>query len=177
MALNDVRATRRITDLSRLRELEATMPMALKILSVIGNPPQTIKLQIKIPTAKDQRFPTIKQNQSEVRIILPESYPLPPGPTVTFSTPIYNPNVYESGMWCFGDWSPTENLALFVKRLMKVIALDPEIVNIASPANRAAATWYEQQRAVNPAQFPTIVLSNLIAEGPKKPKITWRAIN
>ncbi len=175
MAINEVSATRRRSDLAKLRELQARMPRALAILGVTGDPVRSIKLRINIPTAKSGAYPQDKQETSEVEIVLPENYPFPPGPFVTFSTPIWNPNVYASGKWCFGEWKVTENLELFVTRLMKVIALDPVIVNPRSAANGEAASWFVRQHSLHPELFPTVSLSGLIAEAPK-PSIAWRSI-
>jgi ubiquitin-protein ligase len=173
--LNGALAIRRTTDLAKLRELQARMPRALEILGVTGDPPRAIKLRIRIPTAKNESFPQEKQEVNEVEIVLPASYPLPPGPLVNFTTPIWNPNVYPSGKWCFGEWKITENLELFVTRLMKVIALDPTIINPRSAANGDAARWYVQLHDRRPDLFPTVSLAGLMAQAEKQ-KIAWRTI-
>lgn len=173
--MREASALRRRTDLAKLKELQARMPQTLEILKVVGDPPHLINLRIRIATAKNAKFPEQKQNVSDVEILLPESYPLPPGPSVTFSTSIFNPNVYPSGKWCFGEWKITENLELFVTRLMKVIALDPTIINPRSPANAEAARWYMQAKDRQPGLFPTVSISGLITEV-EKPKISWRSV-
>ncbi len=173
--MNDAYAIRRRTDLEKLRGLQKRMPRTLEILSVTGDPPQSIKLRINIPTAKSAAYPQEKQNWSEVEIQFLQTYPFPPGPSVSFVTPIWNPNVYESRKWCYGRWTVTENLELFVLRLMKVIALDPTIINPQSPANVAARDWYVQTRRQRPQLFPTVTVSQLMVEA-EKPKIAWRTI-
>jgi ubiquitin-protein ligase len=173
--MNEASAIRRKSDLDKLRDLQAKLPRALEIVRVTGTPPKLVRLRIRIPTAKNRRFPQDQQDTSEVEIAFSESYPLPPGPLVNFQTPIWNPNVYSSGRWCFGEWKITENLALFVTRLMKVIALDPEIINPRSPANADAANWYVQMRRQQPNLFPTVSLMSLMAEA-VPPKIGWRTI-
>lgn len=172
--MSEVSALRRRSDLAKLRELQSRMPRILEILEVTGNPPRSIKLRIRIPTAKNANYPKEKQEVNEVKIDLPENYPFT-GPSVNFTTPIWNPNVYSSGKWCFGDWTITENLELFVTRLMKVIALDPTIVYPASPANTEAAHWYVKLKGRRPELFPTVLLSELMAEV-EKAKIAWRPI-
>lgn len=173
--MNETSALRRRTDLAKLRELQSKMPRALEILGVTGDPPRSIKLRIRIPTARNAKYPQEKQELNEVEIVLPENYPFLPGPSVNFTTPIWNPNVHPSGKWCYGDWIVTENLELFVARLMKVIALDPTIVNPASAANYEAARWYVVLKGRRPELFPTVSLSGLLAEA-EKPKIVWRPI-
>jgi len=175
MAVNGVSATRRRTDIIKLQELQAKMPRTLTILGVKGIPAQAVKLRIRIPTAHNNAYPRERQEASEVEIILPENYPFPPGPSVNFKTPIWNPNVYKSGKWCFGEWKITDNLALFVIRLMKVIALDPAITNPLSAANGEAAGWYVQSHRLHPELFPTVSLSGLMVEAPQ-PTIAWRSI-
>lgn len=173
--MNEASAIRRRTDLAKLRELQTRASRALEILRVTGEPPRSIRLRIRIPTAKSARYPQEKQDVNEVEIVLPESYPLPPGPFVNFITPIWNPNVYSSGKWCFGEWKITENLELFVTRLMKVIALDPTIINPRSAANAEAARWYVQLHQQRPELFPTVAVSGLLAEA-EKSKIAWHTI-
>jgi ubiquitin-conjugating enzyme E2 T len=172
--MNSVSALRRRTDLTKLQELQVRYSHGLKIIDVFGDPPQKIKLGIRIPTAKNANYPKEKQEVTEVEIHFPEKYPLE-GPTVKFLTPIWNPNVYSSGKWCFGDWKPTENLELFVMRLMKVIALDPLIVNPLSAANSDAARWYVELKKMQPPIFPTISLQDLGVEI-EKPKLSWKSI-
>lgn len=151
------------------------MPQILQISRVDGSPPRVVALRIRIPTAKNPNFPADHQDVSDVTIQLPDKYPFPPGPTVVFDTPIWNPNVYESGRWCYGDWKITENLELFVIRLMKVIALDPSIVYPQSPANSAAAAWYQQIIRQRPNLFPTLSVTDAaVAEA--RHTMTWRTI-
>lgn len=173
--MSEASAIRRRTDLEKLRELQARMPQTLEILGVMGDPPRSVKLRIKLPTAKSAGYPQEKQDVNEVEIHLPENYPFPPGPFVSFTTPIWNPNVYPSGKWCFGEWKITENLGLFVIRLMKVIALDPTIINPHSAANGDAARWYLRLHGRHPELFPTVSISGLMVEA-EKPKIAWRTI-
>jgi hypothetical protein len=169
-----VSGQRRREDLAKLRALQSRLPQVLTILGVSGDPPRSISLRIALPTAVDAKFPATRQAVSEVEIQLPETYPLPPGPLVLFRTPIWNPNVYASGKWCFGEWKMTENLELFVKRLMQVIALDPAIINTMSPANADAAKWYDATRVSQPKLFPTASVDALAA--PAKPDMVWRPI-
>ena len=173
--MHEASALRRRSDLKKLRELQAKMPRTLQILNVRGDPAWSLRLQIRIPTAKNSNYPSDSQEISEVEIVLPESYPFPPGQDVSFSSPIWNPNVFPSGKWSYGDWKITENMELFVIRLMKVIALDPDIVNPKSPANHDAADWYSQQKKQYPKTFPTVSWPELMSDS-FKPKISWHTI-
>lgn len=171
----DPHTIRKVSDLEKLRRLQGRMPRTLQILEVSGDPPQLIKLRINIPTAGSPAFPRERQEINIVEIQLPQTYPLPPGPNVLFTTPIWNPNVFVSGKWCYGNWTITENLELFVLRLMQVIALDPTIIYPQSPANKPAADWYEHLRRHQPTLFPTVSVTQLLVEI-EKPRITWRTI-
>ncbi len=173
--MGDPHAIRKREDLAKIKVLQRKIPGILEIGKVIGDPPRSITLCLRIPTAKNGSYPRERQETNEVEIQLPANYPFPPGPMVQFKTPIWNPNVYPSGKWCFGGWNVTENLELFVVRLMKVIALDPTIINPRSAANGDAARWYLQIQKRQPDLFPTVSVSGLIAEA-YKPKISWRNI-
>ncbi len=176
MAVNEVSAKRRRADIDKLIELQTRIPRALEILSVIGDPARSIRLRINVPTAINRHYPTEIQKITDVEITLPDNYPFPPGPTVIFKTPIWNTNVYTSGKWCYGEWKITENLELFVIRLIKVIALDPTIINPKSAANSDAAHWYIMKLAENPKLFPTIQFASLF-ELPPKLKMAWNNIS
>lgn len=174
--MNQVFALRKREDLAKLRALRERMPRTLEIIRESGDPPNWITLAIHIPTAPNQSYPREKQLVSEVDIKLPEQYPLKAGPKIVFTSPIWNPNVFDSGRWCYGDkWSITENLEMLVIRLMQVIALDPAVINLKSAANREAAGWYHRMMKANSRIFPTISVIGLMAEQPKK-KMTWRTI-
>ncbi len=175
MPISGVSATRRKADIAKLEELQARMPKTLQIIHITGDPARSINLRINIPTVKNSSYPREKQEVNEIQIDLPENYPFPPGPSVNFKTPIWNPNVYKSGKWCFGEWKITENLELFVVRLMKIIALDPTIINPRSAANGDAATWFVKNQTLHPNMFPTVALSYLMSEA-TRPSIAWRSI-
>ena len=69
---------------------------------------------------------------------------------------MFHPNVYPSGLVCLGaKWLPSEGMDLFVRRIVRLLAFDPLIVNVHSVANGAALRWYLAARARYPAAFPT----------------------
>lgn len=173
--MNPASATRRRADVEKLRALADRIPGILAINSVTGNPATKIRLRLWVPTARDENFPRNVQRQTDAEIILPECYPLPPGPAVNFLTPVWHPNIYPSGRWCTGTWQITENLELFVIRMMKVLAFDRTIVNADSAANYQAAVWYRNLTKTNPRIFPTMDLGVAIAP-PSKPALVWNTI-
>ena len=172
--MNNANSIRKNADLAKLKELQSKMPKVLEIIKIKGDPPYSITCKVKIPTPRNNQFPITRQELSEFEIQLPEKFPFQQ-PIVTFKTPIWNPNIYDSGKWCFGDWKITENMELFIIRLMKVIALDPQIINPASPANSQAARWYVKNLTTSPNLFPTISLKDFMIDF-NKPKISWRNI-
>lgn len=173
MSVRSVSCERRRSDYAKLLALQARLPHVLTVSSAEGDAPHHIGLRIAIPTAVDESFPRRSQAVSHVRITLGENYPFPPGPDVAFTTPIFNPNVFASGKWCYGGWQISENLELFVMRLLRVIALDPQIVNTKSPANSDAARWYRRARERSQEMFPTVSLSAAAAAA-QPAAMQWR---
>jgi ubiquitin-protein ligase len=170
----DAHSKRRREDLAKLRELQAEFRGVLFITHVLGDPVTSVELEIKLETARNDRFPNEKQLANAVRIELPARYPFDP-PKVTVTTPIWNPNIFTSGLICLGQkWIPTHNLGLLVQRVMQIIALEPAIINLASPANGDAGKWYANSVRRNPSLFPTVALDSLRASA--QPKIIWRTI-
>src|ERR1039457_1743970 len=138
----DAHATRRLTDIANVEELQTEFRGVVAITHTAGNPVHLVELEIKLKTARSAKFPDEIQVSNAVQIQLSARYPFEP-PKVTVTTPIWNPNIFPSGLICLGQkWIPTHNLALLVKRVMRILALDPEIINLASPANSEAAKWY-----------------------------------
>jgi ubiquitin-protein ligase len=100
-------------------------------------------------------YPSRRETRVVVHVALPERYPFM-APVATVRTPIWHPNVFASGTICLGTrWIAAQGLDLFVERLLRLLTFDPLLVNTASPANRDAASWYEQRRREYPGAFPT----------------------
>jgi hypothetical protein len=87
-------------------------------------------------------------------------------------------NVFASGLVCLGElrdrWNTTTNLALVVKWVMQILALDPALVGHGAPANGEAAQWYIAAKRRNPGMFPTVPLDSLRASAQRT--IQWRTI-
>jgi ubiquitin-conjugating enzyme E2 T len=170
----DAHAIRRQADIAKLQELQTEFRGTVSVTRTAGTPVNLVELEIKLRTARNERFPDEAQVSNAVQIQLPARYPFEP-PKVTVKTPIWNPNIFTSGLICLGQqWIPSHNLALLVQRVMQIVALDPAIINLKSPANSEAAKWYATASRRNPAQFPTVQLDSLRAS--VKPTIQWRTI-
>ena len=80
--------------------------------------------------------------------------------------------MYASGSICFGTkWLPSEGLELLVRRVAQIITFDPSILNVDSPANVDAKTWYLGARQRYPGNFPTDTFSFERAE--QKKTMSW----
>jgi hypothetical protein len=170
----DPRARRRDEDVRRLYALEAQYRGMLDVLEVDGQPPQRVRLRLAIPIARSAVFPLDRHAVSELVVELPEAYPLQE-PRLTITTPVFNPNVYASGVVCHGmTWMPTEGLDLLVVRVMRLLALDPAIVNLRSAANGLAAAWYRVVIAQHPGAFPSIATQAL--RRAERPAVAWGAV-
>ncbi len=80
------------------------------------------------------------------KMILLPAYP-DVAPTVDFklSGPIFHPNFWDDGPLCYGNkWSRNTTLSEFVIDIVKMMQY--EIVNIDSPANKNANSWYKKNK-------------------------------
>ena len=154
-------AERRRQDLGRLESLCASSGGRLLFLSRKGDPAHEFTIEIRCRTAGSDRYPAESVARSSVRISLPARYPFD-APTAEVLTPAFHPNVYPSGRICFGTrWLPTEGLDLLVRRIGQILTFDPAVLNVGSPANPTAVSWYLSVRARNPQAFPTDTLGFL----------------
>jgi len=170
----DAHARRRQEDIAKLHDLQSEFRGVVSVTRTVGNPVTLVELEIRLETVRNARYPEDKQIANALQIELPARYPFDP-PKVTVTTPIWNPNIFTSGLICLGQkWIPTHNLALLVQRVMQILVLDPTIINLASPANGDAAKWYAGAIRRNPLLFPTVRLDSLRV--PPQRKMVWRTI-
>ncbi len=162
---------RRNQDVNKLNQLSKESGGKIQVLSTVGNPISKIVVKLIYPTAVDSNYPKKIQPTSTIVINLSSRYPFDE-PTVSFEKPIvFHPNIYSSGRICFGTkWLPTEGLDLLVKRVIKIITFDADILNEQSPANTSALNWY--RKAVNQysSSFPTTKNININST---TPKMSW----
>jgi hypothetical protein len=52
-------------------------------------------------------------------------------------------------------WLPSEGMDLFVRRVLRLLAFDPLLVNLRSVANHAALAWYQRTLRQQPQAFPS----------------------
>lgn len=165
---------RRHNDVAKLRELARQSKGRIEIESVGGNPPHTVNVNLHFNTAPSRTYPESVQKMTKVKVSLPARYPFV-GPQAFISTPIFHPNVFNSGQICLGaKWLPTENLELLVRRIIQILIFDPAVVNEQSPANGDALTWYRGAKRAHPARFPTD--SALLTKSVEEKKMSWSDI-
>jgi len=170
----DAIAKRRQEDVTKLLDLAAEYRGVLAVMRTTGNPVASVELAISLATVRSERYPDERQSVSDVRIDLPTRYPFDP-PKFNVTTPVWNPNIYPSGLICMGEkWIPTHNLAMLVRRVLQILSLDPSIINLASPANTEAAQWYAAARRRDLSLFPTVRLETLRVA--TKPTIQWKTV-
>jgi ubiquitin-protein ligase len=169
-------ADRRTEDLKKLHDLAARSNGKLRVVRSSGDPPSDIALSFNLKTARSSSYPKEIQNGIMVAIKLPARYPFQE-PSAHIETPIFHPNVYTSGMICFGiKWLPTQGLELLARRIAQIVIFDPTILNEQSPANSAAREWYRGAIRDFPGSFPTDTFDVVAAEQ-KRGKISWTDVS
>lgn len=148
-------ATRLRTDLERLRALAATTGGRIVVRSERSAAFAGVQIDLRYAVPGSERYPAEIQRQTRLTVSLPARYPFQ-APVASVHPAVWHPNVFPSGTICLGTrWLPTEGLDLFVQRVVRLLTFDPLLVNTASPANRAAAAWYERALRRHPGAFPS----------------------
>jgi ubiquitin-protein ligase len=157
---------RRDEDVAKLKALEHRTGGKIRVLKTNGNPISVIDIQIEVRTSSDASYPQKSIGTVNARINLAVRYPFE-APVISLNTTVFNPNIYPSGKVCLGSkWLPTEFLDLLVLRLFKILAFDETIINVASPANGAAAVWYQRAKRDHPKEFPSDSITSGATQSP-----------
>lgn len=142
-------------DLARLRELETASGGRIGLVALPVPGRSRIVLDLDYATSGSAGYPREVQRRSRIEIELGLRHPFQP-PKVTVLTPVFHPHVFPSGVVCIGSrWSASEGMDLFVRRIARLLAYDPLLVNPGSIANPGAFHWYESARRRHPEAFPT----------------------
>ncbi len=150
---------RRDADIDRLKTLEERSRGQLQITHLPKGADNTIRFQLNLPTAGGPEYPTRVQPAIRFQVELPARYPFEAPVARLGDTPVYHPNVFESGVICVGSkWNPSEGLDVYVTRLCKLLTFDGMLVNLRSIAHAAAGNWYSSARRANPKSFPSAVI-------------------
>ena len=111
----------------------------------------------------------------EVILFAPKGYPLSGELKATFLAPFpFHPNVYEKGLVCFGRaLSPSMTMKRLLEMIAQMMAFESPPTDPRSPANPAAAIWYNAKRVE--LRFPTRTISFVAIEN-SRPKLKWKDI-
>ncbi len=157
--MSKIRQNRLISDYKNLQALIAScyfkQSFIINIINVQGNPPE--KYRIKISNC--QGIESLKHNKPKYRtehIItisdFPQDYPDPGQiPTVKAETPLFHPNVYSDGRFCFRGSDRNrlnQPLDTLIKRIVSMIQY--ENLRFGVPANSQAKTWANSNRHLFP---------------------------
>ena len=145
---------RRQSDRSLIEALQERSGGQLEILSSFDQQAKHLRLRAALPSAKNDNYPNEQSSHIGITISFPPRYPFEQ-PTAKVDTPIFHPNVFANMTICLGtQWSISEGLDLFVARILRLLTFDPQLVNIHSAANGAAARWYKQLSTRQSTAFP-----------------------
>ncbi|RUS92680.1 hypothetical protein DSM106972_098540 [Dulcicalothrix desertica PCC 7102] len=170
MSIRDERLTNDYRALQRLCAFNE--PVKIKILEKRGEPPDYYRIQLSNCKGVESVSSNIPKYRTEHIIVIsnfPSEYPDPGKlPNVTMETPIFHPNVFSHGGFCFkgGELEKlNQPLDALVKRVISMIQY--EIRRFGVPANSNARDWAN----INQHLFP---LSTDSTTSQSKPNLTWR---
>jgi hypothetical protein len=160
--------SRRDADVERVRALAAASGGSIGIVTLPAPGRPRFVLDLFYATAGSPQYPQARQPSSRVAIELAVRHPFAP-PVTTVLTPVFHPHVFASGVVCIGaKWIASEGMDLFVRRLARLLAFDPLLMNAQSIANGAAQAWYALALARHPQAFPTDAAALALAEPPTR---------
>ena len=158
-------AMRREVDVERVRALAAASGGRIGIVTLPAPGRPRFVLDLACTTAGSQRYPREQRTTTRLAIDLAPRHPFAP-PIATVLTPIFHPHVFASGLVCIGaKWLPSEGMDLFVKRIVRLLAFDPLLMNPVSIAHGAAQAWYQSAQRLHPEDFPTDPAAIAFASG------------
>jgi hypothetical protein len=160
--------SRRDADVERVRALAAASGGRIGIVTLPLPGRSRFVLDLGYATVSSPQYPQVRQPSSRVSIELAARHPFAP-PVTTVLTPVFHPHVFASGVVCIGaKWIPGEGMDLFVRRVVRLLAFDPLLMNPQSIANGAAQAWYAVALARHPTAFPTDAAALALAEPPTR---------
>ena len=153
--MNPLEARRR-EDLGRVRALCERSGGRLRLVSADSEAPSELRLHARLRVALDGAYPRRAGDAVELRIVIPQGYPLRDAPRTVVSPVVWHPNVFPDGQVCQGrTWRVSEFLDLYVQRMLRILTFQEDGTNLQSVANAPAAAWYRSARAQAPHAFPT----------------------
>jgi hypothetical protein len=166
--------SRRDIDIERVRTLVAASGGRIGIDALPSDGAPRFVLDLGYVTAGSTRYPDELQTHTRLVLDLAPRHPFM-APRATVVTRIFHPNVFASGVVCLGaKWLPSEGMDLFLRRIVRLLAFDPLLVNLQSAANGVAAQWYAATRARLPQVFPSDPAALTLGTVPTEPKRVQR---
>jgi ubiquitin-protein ligase len=165
MGWSNPHTNRLAVDYQKLQNLDIRSPF-VDILGSKGTPPDTYVLRLScrgiISLTADER--PVYGEDHQLGIHLPEEYPKTI-PIFRFLTPIFHPNVHQTGQVCYGDegdhgFAPSMGLDDLVVRIIQMIRY--ENIGLASPFNPTAANWAARHLYLFPIDRRQIVLDDVM---------------
>jgi hypothetical protein len=157
---------RRAHDLARVRDLCARSGGQLQLLGADGEAPSEIRLRLRARVALDAGYPRRAGSHVDLRVLIPAGYPLREPPRTVLSPVPWHPNVFADGTVCQGRGGQvSEFLDLYVQRIVRIATYQPDVTNLGSVANPAAARWYAEASRRDPGAFPTDTVAAAAAGG------------
>jgi ubiquitin-protein ligase len=145
-----------------LRELAARSNGKVTFLSAQMGNEWVAKLRLNIPCPRDSSFPNNPINSVELTIRALSGHPKVK-PIFSLSPVPFLCNVFSDGAVCVGRWLPSNQLSQIVERIVRMVALDPEVTGdgsgVEKPANGAAAAWFQSIKGSRQLALPTMVMS------------------
>ncbi|AFZ15616.1 hypothetical protein Cri9333_4850 (plasmid) [Crinalium epipsammum PCC 9333] len=170
MAIRDQRLANDYRGLQKLCAFNE--PVKVKILEQRGTPPEYYRIQLSNCKGIESVAGETPKYRTEHIIIIsnfPANYPDPGQlPDVKVETPLYHPNVFSHGGFCFKGSELTtisQPLDVLVKRVISMIQY--ENLRFGAPANGNARDWANRNNHL----FPLSTGSDF---GQTKPKLNWR---
>ncbi len=146
---------RRDVDIERIRALAAASGGLVGIVALPTPGHARFVMDLAFTTAGSAAYPREHRASSRLAIELAARHPFQP-PAATLLTPIFHPHVFPSGLVCIGArWLPSEGMDLFVRRVIRLLAFDPLLMNPHSVAHAAAQMWYVNALRLHPTAFPS----------------------
>lgn len=152
-------------DYEKLQDLAARSKF-VSIQATEGNPPEkyVLKLTCKGIAKLNSRNQPRYSRSHLLGIALTRNYPRKP-PHFKVTTPIFHPNIGQSGTVCIGDegdhgYAPSMGLDDLIIRIVEIIRY--ENTGLDSPFNIYAAGWAERNQCLFPLEDSQIVGEELL---------------
>ncbi|MEM9775546.1 MAG: ubiquitin-conjugating enzyme E2 [Chloroflexota bacterium] len=144
----NIRERRLQNDYRLVKELDNNSVL-IELVRTEGNPPDkyTIRYTCKGVEKIDGRNKPVYREVHDVSIYLHAEYPIKQ-PQIKWLTPIFHPNIHNTGAVCIGAWWPAktlDQLILSMGEMLQYKNLDPK-----DPMNSLAASWARRNRHLFP---------------------------